>query len=88
MIVRKLTPQEDRLAYDDLEDRDLPGLASYLGALLGAAHARGATAPPRRAWSSADLAHVRASAIRLAGLHEAIYLAFCDRTRGVAAPRP
>ena len=53
-----------------------------------AAHARSATAPPKRAWSSADLAHVRTGAIRLAGLHEAIYLAFCDRTRGMAAPRP
>ncbi len=27
-------------------------------------------------------------AVRLAGLHEAVYLAFCDRTRGMAAPRP
>jgi uncharacterized protein (DUF2252 family) len=83
MIVRKLTPQEDKLTYKELAREDLPGLATYLGALLGAAHARGATKPPRSAWSRADLGYLRANAIRLAGVHEAIYLALCDRIRGL-----
>ena len=81
MIVRKLTPQEDRLAYADLRDRDLPALAGYLGALLGAGHARGATRTAE--WTASDLAHLRANAIRMAGLHEAVYLALCDRAREV-----
>ena len=83
MIVRKLTPQEDRLAYANLRERDLPGLAGYLGALLGAAHARGATRTAT--WSDSDLGHLRANAIRMAGLHEATYLALCDRAREVLA---
>jgi hypothetical protein len=80
MFVRKLSPQEDRLDLARLEGRDLPDLATYLGALLGAAHRRAATRSPRR-WSASDLDVLRAHAVTLAGLHEATYLALCERMR-------
>lgn len=81
MFVRRLAPQEDKLNLRRLRSADLPALADHLGALLGAAHARGATKAPRSRWTKADLAAVRERAITLAGLHEAIYLALCDRMR-------
>lgn len=81
MLVRKLSPQEDKLNLRRLRGADLPALATYLGALLGSAHARGATKPPRSRWSAADIAAVRDHAIVLAGMHEAIYLALCERMR-------
>lgn len=84
MLVRKLSPQEDKLDLRRLRGPDLPALASYLGALVGAAHARGATAPPTSRWSRGDLAAIRASAVALAGVHEAVYLAFCERVRAMA----
>ena len=80
MFVRKLSPQEDKLNLRRLKGPDLPSLATYLGALLGSAHARAATKVPKR-WAAADLATIRAHAITLAGLHEAIYLDLCERMR-------
>ncbi len=80
MFVRKLSPQEDKLNLRRLRGEDLPALATYLGALLGAAHARAATKVPKR-WAASDLATVRTHAITLAGIHEAIYLALCERMR-------
>jgi uncharacterized protein (DUF2252 family) len=80
MFVRKLSPQEDKLNLRRLKAADLPGLATYLGALLGSAHARAATKVPKR-WATADLATIRAHAIALAGLHEAVYLDLCERMR-------
>jgi uncharacterized protein (DUF2252 family) len=77
MIVRRLTPQEDRLDLHTFPSRELDALARLLGALVGRAHARGATLPPKRSWSVADRSHVIDSAARLAGMHEAAYLAFC-----------
>lgn len=82
MFVRRLAPQEDKLDLRSLRSADLPALATYLGALLGAAHARAATKPGKR-WSRGDLAEVRERAIQLAGIHEAVYLALCDRMREV-----
>jgi uncharacterized protein (DUF2252 family) len=81
MFVRKLSPQEDKLNLRRLKGADLPALATYLGALLGAAHRRGATKAPRARWSASDIALVRDHAIALAGVHEAVYLALCERTR-------
>lgn len=80
MFVRKLSPQEDKLNLRRLKGADLPALATALGALLGTAHARGATKAPKR-WAAADLATVRTHAITLAGIHEAVYLALCERMR-------
>lgn len=86
MFGRRLAPQEDKLNYRGLRAPDLPAVASYLGALLGAAHARGATKAPKTRWSRADLAAIRERAITLAGIHEAVYLALCDRMRELLPP--
>jgi uncharacterized protein (DUF2252 family) len=86
MFGRRLAPQEDKLNYRGLKSADLPDLATYLGALLGAAHARGATKAPKARWSKPDLTAIRERSIALAGIHEAIYLALCDRMRELLPP--
>ena len=80
MFVRRLSPQEDKLNLRRLRGADLPALAASLGALLGAAHARAATKTPKR-WAASDLKLIRSHAITLAGIHEAVYLALCERMR-------
>jgi uncharacterized protein (DUF2252 family) len=86
MFGRRLAPQEDKLNYRGLKSADLPAVATYLGALLGAAHARGATKAPKTRWSKPDLAAIRERAITLAGIHEAVYLALSDRMRELLPP--
>lgn len=81
MFVRKLSPQEDKLNLRRLRGADLPALATHLGHLLGAAHARAATKAPKARWSAKDLGVIREHAIELAGIHEAVYLALCERMR-------
>ncbi|HEY4015314.1 MAG TPA: DUF2252 family protein [Polyangiaceae bacterium] len=81
MFVRRLTPQEDKLDLLSLRPEDLEPLARHLGVLLGAAHRRGATRMPKKAWTAGDAALLRAHAISLAGIHEATYLAYCDLAR-------
>ncbi len=81
MFVRRLAPQEDKLDLLHLRDSDLDGLAAYLGALLGAAHARGKKRAPKLAWSADDLDCLLDRAIAVAGIHEAIYLALCKLSR-------
>jgi uncharacterized protein (DUF2252 family) len=80
MLVRRLSPQEDKLDLAHLDHRQLPGLAHYLGALVGGAHRRGVTRPGRH-WKPGDKQGLIDRAIGLAGLHEAVYLAYCDVTR-------
>jgi uncharacterized protein (DUF2252 family) len=77
MLVRKLTPQEDKLDLLTLEPGDWNQIADYLGALAGAAHRRGATRRPARRWTESDLARLLENAIWLAGIHESAYLAYC-----------
>jgi hypothetical protein len=77
MFVRRLAPQEDKLDLTKLDSDDLEPLARHLGALLGAAHRRGAQRTPKKPWSPRDRAVVLAHAIALAGVHEAMYLAYC-----------
>ena len=36
---------------------------------------------PKRGWSAAEVRHVLDSAVRLAGIHEATYLAFCQQSK-------
>ncbi|MDP9150827.1 MAG: DUF2252 domain-containing protein [Myxococcota bacterium] len=81
MFVRRLTPQEDRIHLAEVDPIDIEPLARHLGSLLGAAHRRGASRLPKKEWSLADCAGLRARAIALAGIHEATYLAFCDLVR-------
>jgi uncharacterized protein (DUF2252 family) len=77
MLVRRLAPQEDKLDLRQLQKVDLPPLASYLGALLGVAHALGNLKASRRAWSHAEQAAMLERSVTCAGLHEAIYLELC-----------
>jgi uncharacterized protein (DUF2252 family) len=81
MFVRRLMPQEDKLDLANLPDIDLEPLARHLGALIGAGHRRGAKRMPRRPWNDEDRAGLIARAIALAGVHESMYLAYCDRIR-------
>lgn len=83
MFVRKLSPQEDKLNLRRLRGADLPPLATHLGHLLGAAHAKAATKAPKARWSPKDLGVIREHAIELAGIHEAVYLEICERMRGL-----
>jgi uncharacterized protein (DUF2252 family) len=77
MLVRRLAPQEDKLDWTKLEEDDLEPLARHLGALLGAAHRRGAKRVPKKPWSEQERATLLWRAIALAGMHEAMYLAYC-----------
>jgi uncharacterized protein (DUF2252 family) len=81
MFVRRLAPQEDKLDLRALKTEDLVPLASYLGALLGAAHRRGTKRPPSRKWSAGECEGLLENALALAGAHEAAYLAYCELVR-------
>jgi uncharacterized protein (DUF2252 family) len=81
MFVRRLMPQEDKLDLAAMPGPDLEPLARHLGALLGAAHHRGARRLPRREWNAEDRHGLVARAIALAGAHESMYLAYCDQVR-------
>jgi len=85
LVGRRLAPQEDKLAYAKIDEAALPALASYLGALLGRAHTRAATKATPSRWTKADREHLRTNAVTLAGIHEAAYLALCERIRRIRA---
>jgi uncharacterized protein (DUF2252 family) len=76
VLARRLTPQEDKLSLARLNPADLGDLATYLGALLGTAHRRGASGK-FAAWSARDCAGILERAVSLAGIHEAVYLELC-----------
>jgi uncharacterized protein (DUF2252 family) len=76
LLVKRLSPQDDKLNLRRLRAEDLAPLSRYVGALLGAAHARGAT-KKARAWNKSDVDELVDRAIELAGIHEAVYLASC-----------
>jgi uncharacterized protein (DUF2252 family) len=81
MFVRRLAPQEDKLDLARLSTADLNPLARHLGALLGAAHRRGARRIPKKPWREEDRAKLLERAIALAGMHEAMYLAYSQLVR-------
>lgn len=76
MLVRRLAPQEDKLDLQRLAAPSLPSVVRSLGAMTGAAHARaaGAALP---AWSARAIEKMIDRALVMAGLHEAVYLAYC-----------
>jgi uncharacterized protein (DUF2252 family) len=84
VLVRRLTPQEDKLSLGQLKAADLEGLAAYLGALLGNAHRRGRAAE-FRPWSPLELSGILERAVTLAGIHEAAYLELCLLSREARA---
>jgi uncharacterized protein (DUF2252 family) len=77
LFVRRLSPQEDKLDLGAIRDADLDSLAVYLGALVGRAHARGATKRPKKGWTEGESGALVDRAIAVAGIHEAAYLALC-----------
>jgi uncharacterized protein (DUF2252 family) len=81
MIVRRLSPQEDKLDLTTVALRDLEPLAAYLGALTGTSHRRGADKPPKRPWKKKETTQILDHAITLAGIHEAAYLAYFKLSR-------
>ena len=81
MFVRRLAPQEDKLDFSKIDGAELAPLARHLGALLGAAHRRGAKRRRNEPWSAKDRARLLDRAVGLAGLHEALYLAYRDAVR-------
>jgi uncharacterized protein (DUF2252 family) len=83
LLVRRLTPQEDKLNLSQLKTDTLKPLAGYLGALLATAHVRGAERAARTAWTSSDRFELLERAVALAGLYEATYLELCLLARAV-----
>ncbi len=81
VLVRRLTPQEDKLSLAQLKPAELGALSAYLGALLGDAHRRGRDAA-YGPWSEAEREGIVERAVTLAGIHEATYLELCRMTRG------
>jgi hypothetical protein len=81
MLVRRLSPQEDKLDLGSLRSVDLEPLARYLGALAGAAHRRGEGDARGEPWTEAQRETIVDRAIVLAALHEGAYLAMCKATR-------
>src|SRR5262249_41411956 len=75
MLVRRPTPQEDRLDWMTLPARQREPTLGYLGGLTAAAHRRGARG---KLWQleAADARRSLRSATELAGLHEAVALAY------------
>ncbi len=81
MLVRRLAPQEDKLDLSRIAMTDLVPLAEYLGTLLGAAHRRGGVRVPKTPWNAKDRGRLLERAVLLAGIHEAMYLAYCNLVR-------
>ena len=75
MLVRRLTPQEDRLEWPTVPIPQRAPTLAFLGALTAAAHRRGSrkSLPPL---AEADSRRVLRNAVELAGLHEAVALAY------------
>ena len=85
-VGRRLFPQEDKLDITALRPgAKLDELVAFIGHLVGAAHARGVATlgkAPAPAWTGDDVAAVTDHAVVLAGLLEAIYLAWVRRYAG------
>lgn len=74
LLVRRLTPQEDRLDWPTVPAGQRAPTLAFLGGLTAAAHRRGCrrSLPPL---AEADGRRVLRNAVELAGLHEAVALA-------------
>ena len=75
LLVRRLSPQEDKLDWRKLGVDEIVMLSQHLGALVGASHRRGAHGKPK-SWAASDREAVLERALCMAGIHEATYLAF------------
>lgn len=79
LLVRRLTPQEDRLNWAALPLEQWAPTLAFLGGLSAAAHRRGARSklPPLEA---AEGRRLLRNAAELAGLHESVALAYAAET--------
>lgn len=75
VLVRRLSPQEDKLDPAEVPVEELGGVAEHLGWLAGRMHRRGATGSLGR-FREPDRRALLERAIVLSGLHEAIHLAY------------
>jgi uncharacterized protein (DUF2252 family) len=76
-IGRQLSPQEDKLDVAGLKQgKGLKEIGERVGFLLGTAHLRAAKSVPEHPWSERGLSGLIDAALELAGLFEAIYLAY------------
>ena len=75
LLVRRLTPQEDRLDWPTIPHPQRAPTLAFLGGLTAAAHRRGTkkSLPPL---AEADGRRVLRNAVELAGLHESVALAY------------
>lgn len=81
-IGRQLCPQEDKLEVAKLPDRAmLASVAERAGFMLGAAHARSGAGRWVGGWTAGEVSGLIDRAIELAGLYEAIYLAYGRSSR-------
>ncbi len=80
MLVRRLSPQEDKVDPTTVADGELTDVARYLGWLLGRVHRSTAVGSLR--WSRRDAARVVEAGFELAGIHVAAHLAYV----AIAAP--
>ncbi|MEO7112299.1 MAG: DUF2252 family protein [Polyangiaceae bacterium] len=87
MLVRRLAPQEDKLDLSKASIADLGAVAAFVGACAGDSHARGATRPPKKQWTDTECEELLDHAIDLAGIHEAVYLAYSRITAKMAVKR-
>jgi uncharacterized protein (DUF2252 family) len=83
LLVRRLAPQEDKLALAALAGPGALAVVDYLGARVAQAHRRGMPSAPAsaKAWDARAREPLVRHAIELAGLHEAVFLAYCRLTR-------
>ncbi|MEO7328636.1 MAG: DUF2252 family protein [Minicystis sp.] len=79
---RKLFPQEDKLTIDEFQTgTKLDAIVQTIGHLLGKAHARGVIERAPAPWTSAETAALVDRAITMAGIFEAVYLAYARGRR-------
>jgi hypothetical protein len=75
-VGRRLEPQQQKLDVTAVPKAQLEATFAHIGGLVGRAHQRSAIGSWRR-FSKKELAQILDHAVTLAGMHEAIYLAFC-----------
>jgi uncharacterized protein (DUF2252 family) len=82
-VGRRLFPQEDKLALDEMHaGAKLDELVAFIGHVVGAGHARGVAAlggAPPRAWTGDEVGTIIDHAVVLAGMLEGVYLAWVRR---------
>ncbi|HZJ53202.1 MAG TPA: DUF2252 family protein [Myxococcaceae bacterium] len=74
LLVRRLTPQEDRLDWTMVPPDQRPPTLAFLGGLTAGAHRRCARRPPGPL-DAADARRLLRNATEMAGIHEAVALA-------------